>query len=91
MKKAELIEQIAKNEGITRTEAKQRVESVFFAVHDAIIMRREVSLTGIGKIFLKQRGARNVRNPKTGTYVEKAAHDSVHFSPSSTLKRNLAS
>lgn len=89
MKKTDIIDQVASNNNITKSEAKRWVESVYFALRDSLIVNREVSLTGIGKIRARNRPARVVRNPKTGTKVEKGPTVAVKFSTSSTLRKDL--
>lgn len=91
MKKTDIIDSVASHNDITKSEAKRWVESVLFAVRNALIVNREVSLTGIGKIRARPKSAREVRNPKTGTKVHKGPSVAVKFSTSSTLRKDLQS
>lgn len=67
---AELVDQVAaKDEKITKAQAKTLVEGVFTAIKDAAVNGEEVSLPGFGKFKVQNKPARTGRNPRTGEAV----------------------
>jgi DNA-binding protein HU-beta len=88
---AELVDQIAaKDEKITKAQAKTLVEGVFTAIKDAAVKGEEVSLPGFGKFKVQDKPARTGRNPRTGETVNIAATKKLAFQPAKALKDALA-
>ena len=88
---AELIDHIAaKDEKITKSQAKALVDGVFSAIKDAAVKGEEVSLPGFGKFKVQDKPARTGRNPRTGESVDIAATKKLAFQPAKALKDALA-
>ena len=88
---AELIDHIAaKDEKITKAQAKALVDGVFSAIKDAAVKGEEVSLPGFGKFKVQDKPARTGRNPRTGESVDIAATKKLAFQPAKALKDALA-
>jgi DNA-binding protein HU-beta len=88
---AELVDQVAaKDEKITKAQAKTLVEGVFTAIKDAAVNGEEVSLPGFGKFKVQNKPARTGRNPRTGEAVNIAATKKLAFQPAKALKDALA-
>jgi len=88
---AELVDQVAaKDEKITKAQAKTLVEGVFTAIKDAAVKGEEVSLPGFGKFKVQDKPARTGRNPRTGETVNIAATKKLTFQPAKALKDALA-
>jgi DNA-binding protein HU-beta len=88
---AELVDQVAaKDEKITKAQAKTLVEGVFTAIKDAAVKGEEVSLPGFGKFKVQDKPARTGRNPRTGETVNIAATKKLAFQPAKALKDALA-
>src|SRR3546814_14231811 len=73
MNAAELADRVASERGLTKTEAKQTVDTVFKAIVDAAKGGAEVSLPGFGKFKVQNKPAREGRNPATGAPMKIAA------------------
>ena len=89
---AELVDHVAaKDEKITKVQAKALVDGVFTAIRDAAVKGEEVSLPGFGKFKVQDKPARTGRNPRTGEAVSIAASKKLAFQPAKALKDALAS
>jgi DNA-binding protein HU-beta len=79
MKKKELIERIAEEAGV-HFEAFEQV------VTEALKGGEEVQITGFGKFSVRERKAREGRNPQTGEKIKIAASKVPTFSAGNALK-----
>ncbi|MEO6831057.1 MAG: HU family DNA-binding protein [Chitinophagaceae bacterium] len=70
MNKAELIEQISGDAGITKTQANAAMDSFTDAVVAALQRGDRVTLVGFGTFSVSDRAARNGRNPQTGAVIK---------------------
>jgi nucleoid DNA-binding protein len=86
MKKKELIERIAKKTGSPRSEAHKHFEAFEEVVTEALKAGEEIQITGFGKFFVKERKAREGRNPQTGKKMKIAAQKVPAFSVGNALK-----
>jgi DNA-binding protein HU-beta len=87
MHKTELVEAIAKDAGLSRTDAGRAVESFVSTVQKTLRKGDEVAITGFGKFSVAKRGARAGRNPQTGAPVKIRASKTPKFSAGATLKQ----
>jgi DNA-binding protein HU-beta len=65
MNKAELINAIAEEAGLSKADAKKALDATIKAVSDALIAGDKVSLVGFGTFSVSERTARQGINPKT--------------------------
>lgn len=86
MTKADLVERVAKEADLTKKDAEQLVEVVFDTIKDTLNRGEKIELRGFGSFRLRERGARQGRNPKTGTSVEIPAKRVAYFKPGKELK-----
>ena len=70
MNKAELIEQISGDAGITKTQANAAMDSLTGAIVTALQKGDRVTLVGFGTFSVSERAARNGRNPQTGAVIK---------------------
>ena len=70
MNKAELIDKIAKDSGITKTQANEAVDSFTNAIVGSLKKGDRVTLVGFGTFSVSERAARNGRNPQTGEVIK---------------------
>jgi DNA-binding protein HU-beta len=70
MNKAELIDQISKNAGITKTQANDALDAFTGAVISTLKKGDTVTLVGFGTFSVSQRAARTGRNPQTGETIK---------------------
>ena len=90
MTKSELIEQIAKDAGVTKAAAKQMVNSFLDTISNELEKEDgKVRLTGFGTFLTTQRKARKGRNPQTGETIEIEASSTVKFRPAKALKESV--
>jgi len=87
--KADLLDRVAGNSGVTKTDAERVLDSFFDAVVSAAKSGEEVAWPGFGKFGASHRSARTGRNPQTGEAIQIAASTQLRFSASSTLKTAL--
>jgi DNA-binding protein HU-beta len=89
--KNDLVEHVAAEYELTKTFARELVETIFDRITNAAQKGEEVSLFGFGKFKVTERGARKGRNPRTGEVVKIAASKTLKFTPASALKTGLNS
>ncbi|MFN8007273.1 MAG: HU family DNA-binding protein [Terriglobia bacterium] len=86
MNKADLIEKIAKDAGINKTQADSSINSVLDGIQDALKKGQRVTLVGFGTFSVGNRKARTGRNPQTGKPIKIAAKKVAKFTPGAELK-----
>lgn len=69
MTKADIVESIASQTGLTKVETKAVVEGVFTSIKDALAEGQRIELRGFGVFTVKSRKSRLARNPRTGAPV----------------------
>ena len=70
MNKAELIDKLAKDAGITKVQANDALDSFTNAVVASLKKGDRVTLVGFGTFSVSERAARNGRNPQTGAVIK---------------------
>lgn len=88
--KNEIIDAIAKKNGLTKVAAKQVVEQVFGYVGADLKKEGRFSFPDLGTFTVTQRAARQGRNPATGETIKIKASKSVRFKPAPALKELVA-
>jgi DNA-binding protein HU-beta len=86
MKKKELIERIAEEAGVPKSEVHKHFEAFEEVVTEALKAGEEVQITGFGKFSVKERKAREGRNPQTGQKMKISAQKVPSFSAGNALK-----
>ena len=86
MKKKELIERIAEKADVPKSEAQKHFEVFEQVVTEALKAGEEVQITGFGKFSVKERKAREGRNPQTGEKLKIRASRVPSFSAGNALK-----
>ncbi|MBX6351248.1 MAG: HU family DNA-binding protein [Clostridia bacterium] len=66
MNKSQLVQRVAEQTGITKRQAGQVVNAVFDSIRSSLQSGNRVSLVGFGSFEVRQRKARQGRNPRTG-------------------------
>ena len=80
MNKAQLIDAIAADAGISKAQAKAALDSVTGNIGSALASGDKVSLVGFGTFSVSTRGAREGRNPQTGATIKIAAKKVARWS-----------
>lgn len=86
MTKADLIEAIAKEAGITKAAADKALDAFVDAVTAALAKGEKVSLIGFGTFSVGERAARTGKNPQTGKEIKINACKSPKFKAGTGLK-----
>jgi DNA-binding protein HU-beta len=87
MTKAELIEQIASDAGLTKAVAGDTLDALIGGIVGALKSKEgKISLTGFGTFSKSKRKARTGRNPRTGEEIKIKATNVVKFKPGKKLK-----
>ena len=86
MKKADLVEAIAKQTGLTKADATRALEATFEVITKALKKGERVPVAGFGTFNVSKRKAREGRNPQTGAAVKIPARKAVTFKAGTALK-----
>lgn len=86
MNKSELIEKMAEEAGITKTQAQAALNAFITSSAQALKQGDKISLIGLGTFSVSERSARKGRNPKTGKEINIAAKKLVRFKAGKALK-----
>ena len=90
MTKAELIEKMAKDAGISKTAAGEALDSFMASVTKALKKKNgKVTLVGFGTFSKTRRKARKGRNPRTGEPIKIKATNVVKFKAGKKLRDSV--
>ncbi len=87
MNKGELIERIAKDAKLSKTQATKALNSALNGVQATLKKGDKVTLVGFGTFSVGKRKARTGRNPQTGASLKIPARKVAKFSPGAGLKK----
>lgn len=85
MNKAQLIDAIASEAGLTKADAKKALDGMISAVTGALKKGDRVALVGFGSFSVSKRSARTGRNPQTGKEITIPAKKVVKFKAGAEL------
>ncbi len=89
MNKSGLVQLVASELKVSRTEAGRVVEAVMRCIAEGVNKDEKVALSGFGTFRKKHRKARTAMNPLTQREMKIKASKTVGFSPSRTLRERL--
>ncbi len=89
MNKAELIEAMASDAGISKADAKRALDAFISTTSGALKKGDRVALVGFGSFSVSQRSARTGRNPQTGKEIQIAAKNVVKFKAGAELSGSV--
>ena len=87
MNKGELIERIAKDAKLSKTQATNALNSALGSIQAAMRKGDKVTLVGFGTFSVGKRKARTGRNPQTGAALKIPARRVAKFSSGAALKK----
>lgn len=90
MKKTELVAAVAAKANLSKKDAEAAVAAFTASVEEALKAGEKVQLVGFGTFEVRERGARQGRNPQTGAVVEIAAAKIPAFKAGKALKDAIA-
>ena len=85
MNKAELIDAMASEGGLSKADAKKALDAFIKTTTNALASGDRVALVGFGSFSVATRAARTGRNPQTGQELKIAAKKVVKFKAGSDL------
>jgi len=91
MKKSEFVKAVVNGSEaeLTAKDAEKIVDAVFREIGQAVSKEGRLAWPGFGTFTVKERAARQGRNPGTGESIEIAASRTVGFKPAPALKGSL--
>ena len=91
MNKSQLIERIAKEEGITIKNAASVVNVVFDSMSDSLAKGDRVEIRGFGSFKVKSYNSYQGRNPKTGDIIQVKEKKLPYFKVGKEMKERVDS
>ncbi|MCH2213569.1 MAG: HU family DNA-binding protein [Flavobacteriales bacterium] len=85
MNKAELVEAMAEDAGLSKADAKKALDGFINTTTAALKKGDRVALVGFGSFSISERAARKGRNPQTGKEINIAAKKVVKFKAGADL------
>lgn len=86
MNKAELVEAMASDAGLTKADAKKALDAFINSTTNALKKGDRVALVGFGSFSVSTRAARKGRNPQTGKEIDIKAKNVVKFKAGADLQ-----
>ena len=86
MNKTQFVEAVAAKADLKKKDAEAAVNAVIAVIEDALKAGEKVQLIGFGAFEVKERGAREGRNPRTGETIKIAASKAPAFAAGKALK-----
>ena len=89
MNKAELVEEVSNQTGLTKKTSREAVDVITSVVTDALVGGEKVTLVGFGTFQIMERKARTGRNPQTGGIIQIPAKKVPKFRPEKDLRETV--
>ena len=90
MNETELIAAVAEKANLSKKDAEAAVSAVLDAVTDELVKGGKVQLIGFGSFEVRERAAKQGRNPKTGEAMQIPATKVPAFKAGNALKNAVA-
>jgi len=89
MTKADLVDKIHANSGLTKDEAYVYLETILETIKSTLETAETVKITGFGSFVVNKKKSRRGRNPLTGEPITITARKILTFKPSILLKETI--
>ena len=86
MNKADLVEKIADQTGLTKRTSREAVDAIISALTDSLSREEKVTLVGFGTFQVMERKARKGRNPQTRETINIPPKNVPKFRPGKGLR-----
>ena len=86
MTKSDIIKEVAEGTGLTKVEIEAVLEGMILSISDSLRRGERVDIRGFGSFIVKQRAARDARNPATREIVRLGERFIPAFKVSKILK-----
>lgn len=90
MNKAELVEEVARQTGLTKKVSKEAVDAVISTIADSLSKREKITLVGFGSFKVMTRKSRRGRNPRTGEEIQIPAKEVPKFDAGKDLRQAVS-
>ena len=87
--RAQLSEAVYQEVGLSRNESADLVESVLRQISNSLVKGESVKISSFGSLYVREKGQRIGRNPKTGEEVPILPRRVLVFRPSHVLKDRI--
>jgi len=87
--KAELVEEVANQTGLTKKASRETVDAIISAITDSLAREEKVTLVGFGTFQVMERKARTGRNPQTGDEIQIPPKKVPKFKPGKGLRERV--
>jgi len=87
--RAQLSEAVYQEVGLSRNESSDLVESVLNEISKSLVKGETVKVSSFGSFYIREKGERVGRNPKTGEEVPILPRRVLVFRPSHVLKERI--
>lgn len=89
MNKAQLIDAIAGDSGLTKADSKKALDAFLKVTSEGLKKGDRITLVGFGSFLVSERSARTGRNPQTGKEIRIPAKKVVKFKAGSELNDSV--
>lgn len=90
MLKRDLVEKTSENlEGYLKKDIGKAVDIIIETMAESLCRGNRVEIRGFGSFSVRERKARQTKNPKTGKVMDIPSRKSLHFAMSKSLKEAL--
>ncbi|URW80871.1 HU family DNA-binding protein [Xiashengella succiniciproducens] len=89
MNKAQLIDAIAAESGLTKADSKKALDAFLKVTSEGLKKGDRITLVGFGSFLVSERSARTGRNPQTGKEIRIPAKKVVKFKAGSELNDSV--
>src|SRR3954447_18358284 len=89
MTKQQLIDSVAAKTERTKAEVETVIESLFETIAETLQSNQRVDVRGFGSFVVKEKKARQGRNPRTGETIAIAAKRDAGFKPGKELTEKI--
>ena len=89
MNKADLVEELVNQTGLTKRASREAIDAVISVISDCLGRGERVTLVGFGTFQVMKRKARRGRNPQTGETIDIAGKKVPKFRPGKGLREKI--
>ena len=89
MTKADIVNEVSSMTGLSKVEVEVVIEGIIASISDSLKRGKRVDIRGFGSFIIKQRAAREARNPATNEVVRLKERFIPAFKVSKILKENV--
>ena len=89
MNKAESVEQVANQTGLTKKTSREALDAITSVITDALAREEKVTLVGFGTFRVMRRKARRGRNPQTRQTIQIPAKKVPKFRAGKELREKI--